>query len=176
MNLDMGTCTGIVGESRSLASSGDQGQTMNQVKGSDMIEAIGSIDEIQSALDFGRLYSYHTLVIKKIETVQTQLRFLAGELLGFPHKTERISQSDVTEMTDFIDEVRHLIDKEFARYNTEPSCWLNEARVRVRKTERALSTLDTSPIIKRYINRLSDYLFILSDPKVSEFLLNKFEF
>jgi len=149
---------------------GDFGCTMirdgSVSKSSHVIEAIGSLDELQSALDLARLHSPKNSVYL-IENIQDKLRFLAGEVAGYiTDENKLITKDDIVAMETVIEEIGDVIPKKFMRFSHPVSVYLNEARVRTRNLERKMVVLLNKNQIResvyKYINRLSDLFFVLS--------------
>lgn len=130
------------------------------------VKLIGSIDELQSILDICRLHTSHTFA-KKIKSVQDKLRFFSGEILGYiPDDKDKISSEDIKALEEDIDMHNKVVPNRFVKFNTMSACYLNEARVRTRNVERRLVSFlkedKVRSIAYKYINRLSDWLFVLA--------------
>lgn len=143
-------------------------------KASPRLEAYGTADELNShiglllAMDGVPDADRHTLHI-----VQNKLFNLGSELATEPDskwKPQGIEQADVDALERAID----AAEAQLPRHNqfvlpggTLPSAQANVARTVARRCERrmvemAQSDIPVSPTALRYINRLSDYLFVLS--------------
>tara|TARA_Y100000588_G_scaffold262433_2_gene277085 strand:+ start:6362 stop:6961 length:600 start_codon:yes stop_codon:yes gene_type:complete len=141
------------------------------------LEAYGTVDElntllgvISSVLDYQDIRAY-------IETIQSQLFDIGGEL-ATPDLKERIAaeqpvgprvtDEDVTTLETWID---HL-DQELSPLQNfilpgghTAAAHLQHARTVCRRAERRIVTLEkelTASSILRYLNRLSDLLFVMS--------------
>lgn len=149
---------------------GDSGCTMIHSckikKDSPMIDLIGSIDELQSALDMARLHTLKKRLVL-IEKIQDRLRFLAGEIADYVTDASKlISSEDVEEVENIISCLGGFVPRHFIRFNYPESVYLNEARVRTRNVERKMVHLlkdkKIRKIVYTYINRLSDLFFVMS--------------
>ena len=149
---------------------GDFGCTMikNAKVGKDSlhINAQGAIDELQSSLDLVRLYAPKSYV-SMIEKIQDKLRFLAGEIAGYiTDEAMLVTIEDVMHLEEVIDQMANVVPNKFVRFNSPASVHLNEARVRTRALERFMVPLLKEEVVRKdvykYINRLSDFFFVLS--------------
>lgn len=133
----------------------------NLDKDSPVIDVIGAVDELQSALDIARINCSYSNVIEKI---QDKLRFLAGELAGYSTNKEMlISLDDVSDVEGLIEKFADIVPSHFVRFNHPGSVYLNESRVRTRALERKIVALKSfRKEVGKYINRLSDLLFVLA--------------
>lgn len=150
---------------------GDRGMT--DVKGgrvgkdSELIEVMGNLDELLAVLGIVMTEKTELEKSKIIEAINRDLYMMMGQLSGFGKKInwkERIDkmENDISKIDREKDEV-----KEFLRVGSELDVWLNWARTVCRRCERRLvkynkggQEVDLS--ILKYINRLSDYLFMLA--------------
>lgn len=153
---------------------GDYGITHNYSgekisKSSSLIEVIGKIDEFQSSLNM----SLSNLNLNKDDChrlikIHKKLRQLAGELsLGLISKNVKdpITKKDIVELEVWINQIK--VDKPiFIIFNSTLPSLINESRVRCRSLERWLTKSDLKIVVRHYIrsyiNRLSDYLFVLA--------------
>ncbi len=159
--------------SRIYTRTGDDGTTGlgdgNRVaKDSIRVEAYGTVDEANSAI--GVVLAHTTLpeaVRRCLTDVQHDLFELGGELCIPGHTAVR---------ADFIDRLEHELDafnedlprlKEFILPGGGPAaaaCHL--ARTVVRRAERRVTTLAAAEAVRpeaiRYLNRLSDLLFVIA--------------
>jgi cob(I)alamin adenosyltransferase len=135
-------------------------------KDSPMIEIIGCIDNLQSALDMARLYTLKKR-LPLLEKIQDRLRFLAGEIADYiDDKSILISNDDIQEIETIIQDLGGFVPNHFIRFNYPESVYLNEARVRTRSLERSMVNFfkqgKIREVVYTYINRLSDLFFIMS--------------
>jgi len=141
---------------------GDKGKTSNFLgkrisKNSKLINTIGTIDELNSYLG----------IVGGLEDIQKNLfiinSILSGAKLKFPKNATKVLENK-------IDKMEKLMPKQtnFLIYGGCPkSCHLYFARAICRRAERAFVAIYNLPPttykhILQYINRLSDYLYILA--------------
>ena len=151
---------------------GDEGMTSLYTgerveKDSPRVAAYGTIDEINSALALARSFSEIPDLQKKILEIQKTLPRLMADLASI-NRPPTIKDSDIQAIEDDID----LIDKNLPPLksfvipgDTKAGAFLDLARTTARRAERKLykmSRLDAVYEVDRiYLNRLSDYLFML---------------
>lgn len=150
---------------------GDDGTTSldakNRIaKNSPQVEAVGTIDELNSALGMVLAFNIATPSIEKaFMQIQQDLFDLGGELCP-PHRVA-ITPEKITQLENWLDEWNDALPplKEFILPGGNPksaSCHL--ARTICRRAERCLVTLnqdeEMNPDLMRYVNRLSDLLFV----------------
>jgi cob(I)alamin adenosyltransferase len=154
--------------------SGDDGSTglwSGERVGKDdpRIEICGDIDELSSLLGFARLAATLGPSREALEALQRDLLRLAGELASVdPAFTDPIQSWDEEGLTAKTRALEAAIP--FLGFvlpgRTEGSARIDLARTVARRVERrvvALSrTAPVSDILRRYLNRLSDYLFMLA--------------
>lgn len=159
--------------SRIYTRTGDDGSTglgdgSRVPKDSARVEAFGSVDELNSAV--GVLLAIPGLpapVAANLTEVQHELFDLGGELCIPGHRV--ISAEQVTRLEQSLDEFNDALPplKEFILPGGGPAasaCHL--ARAIARRAERRVWTLskveNVSPEAAKYLNRLSDLLFVLA--------------
>jgi len=132
------------------------------------IEALGTLDELNSAI--GMILAHepaHDHIRKELISIQQNLFNLGGELCP-PHHIV-ITEDQVTHLENILDQWNETLPPltEFILPGgnlTSASCHL--ARTICRRAERCLVTLNQkekiNPEILRYINRLSDVLFVVA--------------
>jgi cob(I)alamin adenosyltransferase len=155
--------------------SGDKGKTSlgNAVrlpKHHLRIEAIGEVDEANAAIGLVRLYVEETLE-KKLAIVQNDL-FDVGADLCMPDDDRsrlRILAYQVKQLEksiDYFNEDLQPLTSFVLPSGTIAASYLHLARTITRRAERRVSELaeheNINPEILRYLNRLSDLLFVLS--------------
>jgi len=150
---------------------GDEGKTRTYSgqelpKDHAFVHIMGCIDSLLASLDACLIPSEKHK--EPIDTIQSTLWQTAGELSfdGQGKDVKKIvEQEDITFLESYIDENTPDINH-FVRFRTEQGVRLNEARVRCRRLERNLAPLlreeKIRPIVFKYINRLSDFLYVLS--------------
>ncbi|SRR5579883_797215 len=152
---------------------GDQGYTTlgdNKLSKDDLlVEAIGTIDELNC--NIGLIIAFH-IQNKDLEAALTQIQHELFDLGGELHLPQHIviTPAHVTRLEQLLDQWNNTLPplKEFLlpRGNpTSAACHL--ARAVCRRAERCLVRLHrqvplTNPELLRYLNRLSDLLFVAS--------------
>ena len=152
---------------------GDQGTTgladgSRVAKHSARVEAIGALDETNSAIGFlltQQIQSEHTR--SRLIEIQHRL-FDAGAELSLPGHAA-IDAEMVTEIEAWLDELNADLPplKEFVLPGgNAAAAACHMARAAARRAERSLWRLETednvSHILTAWINRLSDYLFVVA--------------
>ena len=123
-------------------------------KGSDLIEAIGAVDEANSAI--GMATEFHNDIIDRI---QNDLFDLGAELSGAP--TIVISESRITHLENIIDDYNEYLEP--LHSFVLPTGAIHNARTIVRRAERQVWKIEgINPNIAKYLNRLSDLLFVMA--------------
>lgn len=161
---------------------GDRGQTSlatgERVSKTDLrLEAYGTADELNSWIgllraaigsgpsavsiqtpDFGAQDA-------QLEWVQQRLFNIGAALSGAPG--EWINEEDVHELEQWIDrmlEEAPLVRAFVLPAGSEPVARAHVCRTVTRRLERRILAMDeTDPMIVQYVNRLSDYLFVLAE-------------
>ncbi len=122
-----------------------------------LIETIGCLDEVQAVIGVCKV---------DLPEVMVDLWGIMGEI-SFGKKYEKLEERiDLMESEiNTMEEELPKIDK-FIVFKKEKACKLNWVRTEVRKAERRMVALarkeSLNPKLLAYINRLSDYLFILA--------------
>lgn len=137
------------------------------------IEAYGTVDELNSYV--GLLRDLITLpdTVELLLEIQDRLFTLGSHLASDPKKAQMklpsLSEKDVNLLETAIDEIDQIVPpmKSFVLPGGHPTvshCHI--ARCVCRRAERLVTHLDEiesqDPLILSYLNRLSDYLFMLS--------------
>jgi cob(I)alamin adenosyltransferase len=167
-----------------VTKTGDKGETSLMYghrvsKGDPRVDAYGCIDELTAALGLGRSVSTDKFISNEILAVQKDLIVLMGELATAQNDRERYVkdgfQLTTAAMVDRVTAVIVDLEKDESLYpkdwvipgETSVSAALDFARVTCRRAERHIAGLSTSDAefnieILRYLNRLSDLLWILA--------------
>jgi cob(I)alamin adenosyltransferase len=151
---------------------GDKGETslftkgMRVSKDSLRISAIGAVDELNSFLGVVRSFSEDRGLDRKLKAIQSDL-LTVGSILGgselkfYKSKTEKLERK-IDELEKKLPKLTNFIIPGGAK----TASLLHFARTLARKAERevvALSRIETvKPQILVYLNRLSDYLFMIA--------------
>lgn len=137
----------------------------------------GAVDELNSALGLARAHASEDAVKALLRGIQGKLVPLMGELASDDSKQEKylknvkdpVSEADVDALTDLI------VEKEaragaFSGWefpgDSIPQAFFDHARTTCRRAERAVTELAKTgamvrPEIPKYLNRMSDLLWLL---------------
>jgi cob(I)alamin adenosyltransferase len=140
---------------------GDKGKTSifsgkRLSKSAKLLNTIGSIDEVNSFLG----------IVGGLQKIQKDLftinAILAGKKLKFPSSSTKNLEKQIDKI-----EKNLPVRKNFIYYSgSKKAALLFFARALVRRAERAIvslpNILHTNPNIPSYLNRLSDYFFVLA--------------
>ena len=142
------------------------------------VAAYGEVDELNAALGLARALDPQELADALLQRIQRDLFTIGAELAtSDPDKLEKalsrsraaIAESDITALEDAIDSHEARLEplKNFILPGGTPkAAALHLARTVCRRAERAVVALardeQISPAILRYLNRLSDLLFVLA--------------
>jgi len=137
------------------------------------IEAYGTIDELNSYIGLIRDQEIQQIHIDQLIEVQDRLFTLGSLLAKDPEKGSmtlpQIHQTDIESVEKWIDAMEEELEpmKSFVLPGGHTTVsYTHIARCICRRGERIVSELHLNspvdPIILAYINRLSDYLFVLS--------------
>jgi cob(I)alamin adenosyltransferase len=149
----------VVHLTRIYTKTGDDGKTSTATneridKSSDLIEAIGAVDEANSAI--GMATDFHNDIIDRI---QSDLFDLGAELSGAP--TITISEERITHLENIIDDYNQYLEP--LHSFVLPTGALHNARTVVRRAERQVWKIEgINANIAKYLNRLSDLLFVMA--------------
>src|SRR4051812_8868552 len=171
---------------------GDKGTTSliggTKVAKSDMrIEAYGTVDELNSYIGLCRDLLTDDHSKKTLKEIQDRLFTIGSSLACDPEKEPKmkipdLKEEDVTLLEKEIDEMDKVLPemKHFILPGGHSTVsYIHIARCVCRRAERLVSGVsqhtDVPPFIIKYLNRLSDYLFVLAravahDLKVKEIL------
>lgn len=151
---------------------GDDGSTglgdgSRVAKNSSRVEAYGTVDELNSALGVLRTVDIPAAIDQSLSAIQHRLFDLGGELC-IPGALS-INDANVKELEQLLDQHNGTIPplKEFVLPGGTPAgAACHMARAICRRAERRVCTLadheQVNPASLRYLNRLSDLLFVLA--------------
>lgn len=163
-----------------VTKTGDQGETSLMYgrrvsKNDPRVEAYGTVDELTAALGLARAQSQDKFVSDQILAVQKDLITVMGELATAPEDMARYLKDGFKQITpEMVDRIGAVIvdlEKDKSLY---PKDWvipggnavsaaLDLARAICRRAERSVAGFkDTSGEVLRYLNRLSDFCWILA--------------
>jgi len=165
---------------------GDAGQTRlaggQQVwKDSQRVEAYGTVDELNAAIGVIRVFNADKAGVlpqairleSELRWVQNKLFDVGGILATAPGQTfknmPQVTEQDVTrleQLMDFCDESLEPLKEFILPGGGKVSGLLHQARTICRRAERVCITLAreeaVDPVITKFVNRLSDALFVLA--------------
>jgi ATP:cob(I)alamin adenosyltransferase len=162
---------------------GDNGQTSlwsgERVNKDDIrVESYGTIDELNSHLGEAKHYVKSVNVKNIIIDIQNDLFKLAGTLASKEKLyVSPIKKKDVDKLDNIVESLESKINlKGFViPGNTISSAKIDVCRTITRRAERRIITLSKNENIdhelKKYVNRLSDVLFLLA--RYEEFVMDK---
>ena len=152
---------------------GDGGKTslMNGVsisKSDDRIELLGTIDELNSAIGLAKVLT-DDAGKEKLSLVQRELMQIMAGIADPGKRDYRISEAQIQNLEQQIDymEASFPRAKEFVLYGgCELSARLDMARAIARRAERRFQKVSqfygVDPKALQYVNRLSDYLYVMA--------------
>lgn len=135
------------------------------------VKAYGEVDEANSALGVARLYVDNVELDRSLARIQNDMFDLGADLstptLKDDGKALRIVQSQIDRLETELD----ALNADIAPLKTfvlpggsEPAAYLHLARAITRRAEREIVAMahdeEVNPLALKYINRLSDYLFV----------------
>ncbi|MEW5896467.1 MAG: cob(I)yrinic acid a,c-diamide adenosyltransferase [Nanoarchaeota archaeon] len=136
------------------------------------IEALGAIDELNSVIGVTLCYVEEQKLREVLVKIQNDLFQVGADLAGSALDNDvlpRITEEHVQELEAAIDELQEKLgipEKFILPGGTVSSSFLHLSRAITRRAERALvkakENLNLNPEMLRYINRLSDMLYVLA--------------
>ncbi len=140
------------------------------------IEAYGTVDELNSYIGLCKDLLAETYdVALLLQEIQDRLFTIGSALACDPEKEQKLKipdlfESDITVLENAIDKMNEVLEpmRSFILPGGHPTIsHIHIARCVSRRAERAVVRLHTeahevAPIIIQYLNRLSDYLFVLA--------------
>lgn len=147
--------------------SGESGLANGKRMGKDelIFDVLGTLDELNSHLGFCVVILPNE---KKLIEIQDTLFYLGAEIAG--SKKAILSVHKITELETLIDDLQKQMGENWYQKfllpgGSEAAARLDIARTVCRRCERLIVTYakqeEISPEILKYINRLSDYLYVL---------------
>ena len=157
---------------------GDKGQT-SLIGGTRVpkhhlrIESYGTVDELNSYIGLIRDQKIDTPTIELLIEIQDRLFTIGSSLASDPGKSKMkipdLKEEDVTLLENEMDKMDETLPemKSFVLPGGHPTVsFCHIARCVCRRAERLVihlaETEEVSPLVIKYLNRLSDYLFVLS--------------
>ncbi len=168
---------------------GDKGETSlydgtRIRKDSLRVESYGTVDELNSHIGFARNFIEDEDIRERLFKIQKKLFFVAGELATSKKGEFKfcIKEEDISALEKWIDEFLEKIDRVDAFIvpgTSISSSLLHVSRTICRRAERRILTLDgeaeVSPVLIKFINRLSDTLYAFARYLESDITLMDFE-
>ncbi|HEY4172305.1 MAG TPA: cob(I)yrinic acid a,c-diamide adenosyltransferase [Rhodopila sp.] len=159
---------------RVVTRGGDKGETSlgdnsRISKASPRIEAIGAVDEANASIGVLRLHTRtRPTEDAMLARIQNDLFDVGADLCVPGTGTDRLRitdaavtrlETEITQMNVTLPPLKSFI----LPGGTEAAAHAHIARVTARRAERTVVALDdTNPTVQRYLNRLSDHLFVLA--------------
>ena len=156
---------------------GDQGHTgliggTRVSKGELRIEAYGTVDELNSYIGLIRSFDINSNSVVQLLEIQDRLFTIGSSLASDPEKSQMkipdLLESDVERLENWMDEMDTTLPEltSFVLPGGHPFVGhIHVCRCVCRRTERLVVALDehdyVAPLVLTYLNRLSDYLFVL---------------
>ncbi|MBL1280285.1 MAG: cob(I)yrinic acid a,c-diamide adenosyltransferase [Fluviicola sp.] len=156
---------------------GDKGSTQliggtRIPKNSLRIEAYGTIDELNSHIGLIRDQEIKAEHVEQLLEIQDRLFTLGSLLASDPEKKTmalpELKEQDISNLENWIDEMDTVLEpmKNFVLPGGHTTVSFTQvARCVCRRAERVITELSLNdvvlPVVLAYINRLSDYLFVL---------------
>ncbi len=156
---------------------GDQGRTAffgcGMIQKNDArIEALGALDELNSVLGVALCFVEDTRLRETLMKIQNDLFTVGADLAGSGLTADslpRISEAHVHELESAIDELEGKLGmpkKFILPGGTVSSSFIHLCRTITRRAERSLvgvkEVISLNPELLKYINRLSDFLYVLA--------------
>jgi cob(I)alamin adenosyltransferase len=157
---------------------GDEGKTgliggTRVTKNAIRIDAYGTVDELNSYIGVVRDYHIDEIYKKQLIEIQDRLFTIGSSLASDPEKSNMkipdLNESDIAFLEQCMDEMDSQLPE--MRYFVLPGgnhavSFCHVARCVCRRAERLIVELKqnefVAPLVLPYMNRLSDYLFVLS--------------
>jgi len=136
------------------------------------IEAFGALDELNSTIGVSLCFVEDGKLKDALVKIQNDLFQVGADLVGSKLKVEhmpRIKQEHIAEMEQHIDDLTEELGmptKFILPGGTQASAFLHLCRAMTRRAERSLvgvqKVLEINPEMLKYVNRLSDLLYVLA--------------
>lgn len=132
------------------------------------IEAYGTVDELNSWIGLLQVSIQQSAIgfqssEEQLQWIQNKLFNLGAELSEAPG--EWITEADVHQLEQWIDAMQDVVPKQHAFVlpaGGEAVCRCHICRTVCRRAERRMIEAKASDLDLQWVNRLSDYLFVLS--------------
>ncbi len=152
---------------------GDKGNTslINEVevsKADERIELLGTIDELSTAIGFAKVIM-EDFIKEDLSAIQKELMFIMAGIADVDNPMYQVDEDEILALEIKIDELENSFEREnklILYGDCEKSARLDLARVATRKAERYFWKIqkkyNLDILATRYMNRLSDYFYILA--------------
>lgn len=147
----------------------DMAHTSNISKSDDRIRLLGTIDELNSHIDLVRSMLSQAEVISLLENIQNNLDLIAAGVSNPYDRNSRISEKETAFLETETDRMEALCAQPVSEKLTGKNRLAAEieiARAVARRAERCLAQVSVKfgadNESKKFLNRLSDYLYILA--------------
>ncbi|MCM8710028.1 cob(I)yrinic acid a,c-diamide adenosyltransferase [Clostridium sp. SYSU_GA19001] len=133
------------------------------------IEVLGKIDELTSVLGIAKTVIEEEKIREEIGYVQKLFIYFMADISEGKSNKERVSSDEVTRLERLINEYQKMFPEITAFIvpgSSKASAHLDHARTLARSAERNLINLEKSQkigtVLKKFFNRLSDYLYTIA--------------
>lgn len=153
---------------------GDRGKTSLTASGRKKIvckdclevKAIGSVDELNSFLGLAASFTRNGKLTRTLRSIQEELFLLGSVVVGNQSKFPRVSIAELEKEMACLEKRLPKLTKFVLPGGSQVASFLHVARCVARRAERDLVALKKKdkfdPAILVYLNRLSDFLFLLA--------------
>lgn len=150
---------------------GDKGETSlwdgtRVSKNHPMIDAVGTIDELTSHLGKIKSQVDEITVSEELKSIQQKLILVMGMVAGYQSQERYLSENDIDileKAIDYYESKSYQFTEFILPGKSTLSAEIDIARTIARRAERVLNEcIYIEEIVKKYLNRLSDYLFMLA--------------
>ncbi len=158
------TKKGDTGETSLFDSNLSKGKRIS--KDSLRIQAVGSLDELNSYLGVCKAHTKNRHVGTQIKYVQKNLLTISSILAGSKLRFTKVHTKKLEELIDQMDKSLPKLTNFIVLGGSKSATHIQHARTVARRAERVVVSLNKEekikPQILAYLNRLSDYLFVLA--------------
>jgi cob(I)alamin adenosyltransferase len=163
----------MVNIDRVVTKGGDHGQTSlgdgsRISKAAPRVEAIGAVDEANASIGVLRIHTRNrTVEDAMLARIQNDMFDVGADLCvpGDGQDRLRITETAVARLEAEVEQMNATLPslKSFILPGgTDAAAFAHMARVAARRAERTVVAVEnTNPVVQRYLNRLSDHLFVL---------------
>ena len=138
------------------------------------LEAYGTVDELNSWIGLIKTEAVEDAVTSTLELIQNKLFVIGSQLATDPEKSDLrdklpCNEADIIHLEKEIDRMQNLLpalNNFILPGGSTLAAYTHVARTVCRRAERRIAVLEKDPTIQNtiivFINRLSDYLFVLA--------------